>query len=99
MIEVEVHFRLKDGDQTDIRAMALQLIADTRAETGCIFYDLLVSLSDPCLWRFVETWRSRDDLAAHNSSRHVQLWRAATTDWFMARPDDRKPRLGGRGHR
>lgn len=85
MIDVQVRLRLKDGDQSGIRAAALDLIAATRKEDGCLAYELFVSLSDPTLWCFLESWRDRDALAAHNEAPHIVQWRAATTGWFLDR--------------
>ncbi|MBX9822292.1 MULTISPECIES: antibiotic biosynthesis monooxygenase [Nitrobacteraceae] len=39
--------------------------APSRAEQGCINYDLHRSTEDPELWCVYENWRSADDLAAH----------------------------------
>ena len=64
--------RAKSGQQARLHAELHRLVAPTRAETGCIAYDLHVSENDPALFLFYETWKSQADLDAHFETPHLQ---------------------------
>lgn len=50
----------------------LELAAGTRAEEGCLSYELHESAAVPGLFVTVERWRTEEDLAAHMRTEHVQ---------------------------
>ena len=51
---------------------ALNALADaTRAEEGCLSYDLYESAAAPGFFVTVEEWRSQEDLDAHMKTEHV----------------------------
>ena len=56
--------------------MLLGLIELTRAEAGCLRYDLHESRHDPSRFVFYETWSSAAHLEAHSRSPHIQAFRA-----------------------
>jgi len=53
----------------------LGLIAPTRAEAGCINYDLHVSEEDARQFVFYENWMSESHLEAHANSAHLRAFR------------------------
>jgi len=52
----------------------------TRANDGCIAYDIAEDLSDPGLIRFSELWPSQESLDAHLQAPHIIPWRAAARE-------------------
>ena len=44
----------------------------SRAEPGCIGYDLHLAKNDPGLFLFYETWKSQADLDAHFETPHLK---------------------------
>ena len=64
--------RAKSGQEQRLRAELQRLVAPTRAESGCIGYDLHVSQNDPALFLFYETWKSLADLDAHFETPHLK---------------------------
>lgn len=52
----------------------------TRANDGCIAYDVAEDLSDPGLIRFSELWPNQELLDAHLRAPHVIPWRAAARE-------------------
>jgi quinol monooxygenase YgiN len=64
--------RAKPGQEGRLRAELQRLVAPTRAEAGCIAYDLHLSQNDPALFLFYETWRSQADLDAHFETPHLK---------------------------
>ncbi len=55
----------------------LDMIKNSRAESGCIDYAYAVDVTDPNLIRVSERWLSRPHLAAHVKSQHLVTWRDA----------------------
>jgi len=61
-----------------VRAALHALIAPTRAEPGCIAYDLHVDNDEPGVFMFYETWKSRDLWQDHMQSAHIKANGPAT---------------------
>lgn len=85
MIYVIATMTIKPGTRDQVLAAAKPCIEATRKETGCIFYDLNTSATDPNLLTFVERWESRDHLAAHAKTDHIKAWRAASGEHVVSR--------------
>ena len=46
-----------DGKADELRAVLESLVEPSRAEAGCLQYELLENLDDPNQFTFVEEWR------------------------------------------
>jgi quinol monooxygenase YgiN len=68
------------GQEEAVRTALTGLVAPTRAEPGCITYDLHVDNTDPGAFMFYETWETRDLWQDHNVSAHIKAFQAATKD-------------------
>ena len=64
--------RAKSGQQARLRQELQRLVAPTRAEPGCITYDLHESQADPAEFMFYEVWKSPADLEAHFETPHMK---------------------------
>jgi len=71
-ITIVARFRAKAGDEARLRQQLQGLLAPTRAEAGCLLYDLHQSQSDPAQFLFYEIWRSAADVDAHFQTPHLQ---------------------------
>jgi len=60
------------GGEEDLKQHLLSLAAPTRAEPGCIAYDLYQSPERKEEFMRFEVWRSADDLEAHKKMPHLQ---------------------------
>ena len=58
-LTVIARVRAKKGKASLLRKELRRLIAPTRAEAGCINYDLHESQDDPALFVFYENWKKR----------------------------------------
>lgn len=59
-------------DQADlVRSELLKLVPTTRAEAGCLRYDLHQDNEDPAHFLFYETWESRELWQAHMNAPHL----------------------------
>jgi len=59
------------GKATELRNILQQLLAPTRDEQGCEYYDLFES-NIPDLFYFDELWTTQEDLDAHAASAHLK---------------------------
>ena len=67
------------SDQIELVKAELQKLIDiTRAEEGCINYDLHQNNEDPSHFLFYENWGSRELWQAHMRAQHLQDYMAAT---------------------
>jgi quinol monooxygenase YgiN len=73
-VTVVVRIRAKEGCEVEVRSELLALLAPTRAERGCLGYDLHEMPDEPTLFLFHETWASDGDLERHLMEEHVQHW-------------------------
>ncbi len=61
-----------DPARADEAAPALAALAEaSRAEEGCLRYDVFASASTPGVFVTVEEWRSQEDLDGHMGQPHV----------------------------
>ena len=85
MIYLLAHLKARPGTHPELMSDAKAMIAATRAEQGCILYDLNVSITDPQSMIFVEAWRSREALSEHFDATHMAVWRKASEGYFIER--------------
>lgn len=68
-----------NADKIDlVKAELLKLINITRAEKGCINYDLHQDNENPSHFMFYENWVSRELWQTHMGNQHLQDYMAAT---------------------
>ncbi|WP_299808547.1 putative quinol monooxygenase [uncultured Roseibium sp.] len=61
-----------------VKAELLKLVPITRAEKGCITYDLHQDNEDPAHFMFYENWESREIWQEHMNAPHLAAYIAAT---------------------
>jgi quinol monooxygenase YgiN len=64
--------RAKPGQEARLLQEMKGLLAPTRAEAGCLSYDLHQSQSDPALFALYENWASQAALDAHFQTPYLQ---------------------------
>lgn len=84
-VTVVVRIRAKEGREAEVRRELLALLAPTRAERGCLAYEMHEMPDEPTLFLFHETWASDADLDRHLMETHVQSW-IAKADALLAEP-------------
>ncbi len=63
-----------------VKAEASKMIAPTRAETGCLQYDLHQDNDHPEVFLFFENWESRPLWQDHMNADHLTAYKEATKD-------------------
>jgi quinol monooxygenase YgiN len=89
IINVVATFVAKKGQEAALKAGLTDLIAPTRKDPGYIAYDLYESTQRPGEFVLVEAWASRELLAKHLDTPHLNAFKARTPE-LLAKPLDLK---------
>jgi quinol monooxygenase YgiN len=84
MVYVIATLTVKPELKAELFAAAKECITATRAEKGCLSYDLFESTSDPGKLVFVEQWESADFLPQHSKSDHMRAFGRVAVKCFTA---------------
>lgn len=79
-ITIVGQFRIPVENLAAARPLMIAVMQASRAEDGCIEYNYAEDLAEPGLIRVSEVWESREHLAAHFKSAHMQRWIAERAD-------------------
>jgi quinol monooxygenase YgiN len=94
-LRLVAHITSKPDTVEETKNVLRGLIEPTRAEEGCITYELLQSTEDPTRFTFVEEWTGDEALDAHFSTPHIQHVLSRADEIFAEPLDLRKYRLIG----
>ena len=72
------HIRANPDKIELIRTELEKLVPITRAEDGCIQYDLHQDNDDPAHFMFYENWESREQWQTHMNAPHLAAYMNAT---------------------
>jgi quinol monooxygenase YgiN len=87
MIVVLASFRMPPEHIASAKALLPGVVAATRAEDGCIAYDVSEDAFEAGVFRVAERWASEEALQAHFATPHMAQWGAARAAMGMT---DRK---------
>jgi quinol monooxygenase YgiN len=73
-VTVVVRIKAKTGMEARVRQELLNLLKPTRAERGCLNFDMHQAPNDPSLFLFHENWVSEEDLKRHFETPHIKRW-------------------------
>ncbi len=63
------------GQEDALAALLLALVPDTRAEEGCVRYDLFRDQDNPAMWIFVEVWATHAIWRKHVDGARFQQFK------------------------
>ena len=75
-IIMTVLFQARAGKELELKEALTEVLAPTRQEEGCLFYDLHVAADDPSKFLFHESWASKAHHEAHDLTPHIQRLRS-----------------------
>jgi quinol monooxygenase YgiN len=84
-VTVLAMFKAKSGLEERVREELLKLVAPTRAESGCINYDLHQCSDDKTKFMLYENWVSRKDLDIHLEMPYLNQFKSIA-DEILAEP-------------
>lgn len=82
-VTVVATFKAKEGKTADLKAAIGAVVAPTRAEPGCINYDLHQDAEDPAVFMLYENWVSKKDLDEHLAMPYLQELIGKTDELLM----------------
>jgi quinol monooxygenase YgiN len=85
-VALVVVFRAAPGKIDDLRSALLDLTVATRAEDGCVLYDLHEDVDDSDVLAFYEIWATPAAHAAHDATAHVQAFVARFDELLVGPP-------------
>ena len=77
MLVVIGHLRFPAEARAGVLAALAEVIAATRAEPGCLFYDFAEDVLEPSVFRVSEGWCDAEALRGHFATAHMDRFRAA----------------------
>jgi quinol monooxygenase YgiN len=85
-LNVVAIIQAKPDNVEEVRTVLADLVRASRAEPGCVSYELNESATAPGTFVAIESWRSAEDLAEHSKSQHVRAALAEVGDRLAAAP-------------
>jgi quinol monooxygenase YgiN len=73
---LNVHLEAVPGHEEELAEHLLGLVGRTRAEPGCLVYNLHRDPENPAKFMFYEEFTSKEAHEAHDATAHIQAWRA-----------------------
>ena len=89
-LTVVAHLIAKPDKIEETRAALQTLIDPTRAEEGCIKYELLQNNADPTDFTFVEEWSDDKALDEHLQTDHIKHLVLRADELLASPPDIRR---------
>ena len=86
LLTVVAEITAAPGREDALREALLGLIAPTRAEEGCVQYDLHESTETPGQFVFYENWVSPEHLERHLASPHLEAVKERFGELLAAPP-------------
>ena len=77
-VTIVARITARDEKRDLVKSELLKLIAITRAEEGCINYDLHQDNENPNIFLFYENWVNRDLWQQHMNNEHLAAYKKAT---------------------
>lgn len=74
MLVIAGHVRIDPANHAAAVAAAVEVMAATCAETGCVSYTFSADLSDPAKFHVFEEWKSQDALDEHFKTPHMAVF-------------------------
>ena len=68
-VRLIVRIVAQDGKSDELKTLLRRMIAPTRAERGCRYYEFFES-NLPGVFYFHELWNSKEDLEIHEETKH-----------------------------
>jgi len=73
-VTVVARIKAKPGMEARVRDELRKLLAPTRAEAGCLNFDMHASAESEGDFLFYENWTSKQHLEAHFQTPHIKNW-------------------------
>ena len=76
-ITKRVTFIAKEGCEDKMRELLTAMVAPSKVEDGCVFYDIFEYENNSRKFMAVESWRDNDALDGHKSTPHYAVYKSS----------------------
>ena len=76
-ITKSVTFIAKEGAEAKIKELLSAMVVPSRAEKGCLFYEIFQYENEPLRFMAVETWENEAALDGHKASSHYAVYKSS----------------------
>jgi quinol monooxygenase YgiN len=93
-ITKRVTFIAKEGHEAKMKELLTAMVAPSKVEDGCIFYDIFVYENNPRKFMAVESWRDNDALDGHKGTEHYAIYKSSFEPYCEKKYSDELEVLG-----
>lgn len=94
MIVVAGEIHIDPNNREAAIPAAVEMMAETHKEHGCIHYRFYADLEDPGRFHVYEEWESLAALEAHFETAHMAAWRAKLAEIGVVKRDVKRFEAG-----
>jgi quinol monooxygenase YgiN len=76
-ITKRVTFIAKEGSEAKMKELLTAMVKPSKAEDGCLFYDIFQYENQLNKFMAVETWRDEKALDGHKSTEHYKVYKTS----------------------
>jgi len=76
-ITKRVTFIAKEGDEAKMKELLTAMVAPSKIEEGCIFYEIFQYVDNPRKFMAYESWESEAALDGHKASAHYAIYKSS----------------------
>ena len=76
-ITKRVTFIAKEGCEAKMKELLTAMVAPSKVEDGCIFYDIFEYADNARKFMAVESWRDNDALDGHKGTEHYAVYKSS----------------------
>ncbi|MDA3907957.1 MAG: putative quinol monooxygenase [Sulfurimonas sp.] len=93
-ITKRVTFIAKEGDEAKMKELLTAMVDLSKAEDGCLLYDIYQYENNPRKFMAVETWRDEVALDGHKASEHYAIYKSSYEPFCEKKYSDELEILG-----
>lgn len=93
-ITKRVTFIAKEGSEAKMKELLTAMVVPSKAEEGCIFYDIFAYENNPRKFMAVESWRDEAALEGHKTSEHYAIYKSSYEPYCDKKYSDELEVLG-----
>ena len=93
-ITKRVTFIAKEGAEAKMKELLSAMVKPSKAEDGCIFYEIFQYENNPRKFMAVETWRDVAALEGHKNSPHYKIYKSSYEPYCEKKYTDELEVLG-----
>ena len=93
-ITKRVTFIAKEGNEGKMKELLSAMVVPSKAEDGCLFYEIFQYENNRRKFMAVETWRDESALDGHKASAHYKVYKSSYEPFCEKKYSDELEVLG-----